>query len=93
IYNGISPIFVDPSYTSQMCPVCGYASKENRKSQSNFKCKSCGYKEHADIVGATNIMIRGLVEVQEQYQGLFVNQPNALPYGMEQAPTSLRWSS
>ncbi|QID33039.1 RNA-guided endonuclease InsQ/TnpB family protein [Pampinifervens florentissimum] len=93
LYNGISPIFVDPSYTSQMCPVCGYTSKENRKSQSDFECKNCGYKEHADIVGATNIMVRGLVEVQNFYQGLFVNQPNALPYGMEQAPTSLSGSS
>ena len=89
LYNGISPIFVDPSYTSQMCPVCGYVSKENRKSQSEFECKNCGYKEHADIIGATNIVLRGLVEIQDKYQGLFVNQPNALPLGMEQTFTSL----
>lgn len=46
---------VDPKYTSQTCPCCSHVAKENRKTQANFECVSCGYKENADLVGALNI--------------------------------------
>ncbi len=51
---------VDPAYTSQTCPRCHHTDKENRKTQAEFACVACGYKEHADIVGALNILARGL---------------------------------
>ena len=53
-------IRIDPKYTSQTCPVCGHVSKNNRKSQSKFVCESCGYSENADVVGAKNILARGI---------------------------------
>jgi IS605 OrfB family transposase len=46
---------VDPHYTSQKCSNCGYIAKHNRKNQSNFSCKSCGFSVHADLNGAINI--------------------------------------
>lgn len=49
---------VDPKYTSQICSNCGSKSKENRKTQSKFECKSCGYKENADVNAAKNILVR-----------------------------------
>ncbi|MBM6929030.1 RNA-guided endonuclease InsQ/TnpB family protein, partial [Parasutterella secunda] len=52
-------IKVSPQYTSRTCPICGHESKENRKSQANFKCLACGYQDNADIVGARNIKVRG----------------------------------
>ena len=57
--RGAQVIKVSPQYTSRICPVCGYESKENRKSQANFKCMACGYRENADVVGARNIKVRG----------------------------------
>jgi len=48
--RGAQVIKVSPQYTSRICPVCGYESKENRKSQANFKCMACGYRENADVV-------------------------------------------
>ena len=33
-------------------------AKDNRKSQSDFKCVECGYKNNADHVGALNILER-----------------------------------
>lgn len=51
---------VDPSYTSQTCPRCEHTARDNRKTQAQFMCVACGYTEHADIVGATNILARGL---------------------------------
>ncbi|BDY13976.1 RNA-guided endonuclease InsQ/TnpB family protein [Hydrogenimonas cancrithermarum] len=53
-------IKVDPKFTSQTCPKCGHISKNNRKSQSKFVCESCGFSENADVVGAKNILVRGI---------------------------------
>jgi putative transposase len=47
---------VAPKYTSQTCPCCCHVAKDNRKTQANFECVSCGYQENADIVGALNIL-------------------------------------
>lgn len=51
---------VDPKFTSQTCPDCGHISKKNRLSQANFVCEKCGYSNNADIVGALNILDRGI---------------------------------
>ena len=53
-------IKVDSRFTSQTCNSCGHVSKNNRKSQSKFVCESCGYSENADVVGAKNILARGV---------------------------------
>jgi putative transposase len=58
-WNGGMLIAVAPQYTSQTCPCCGHAAKENRKTQAKFECVACGYKNNADVVGAMNILARG----------------------------------
>jgi IS605 OrfB family transposase len=55
--EGFKVIKVEPAYTSQTCPKCKYVDKENR-SGDRFTCKKCGYSNHADIVGAINILER-----------------------------------
>jgi transposase len=50
----------NPKFTSQTCPKCGYISKENRLSQSKFVCQKCSYTNNADVVGALNILDRGI---------------------------------
>ena len=55
---GIPVILVDPRNTSRECPACHHTAKENRKSQAEFLCRSCGFAAHADWVGATNIARR-----------------------------------
>jgi putative transposase len=52
---GVPVVFVDPRYTSQTCAECGHREKPNRKSQSEFSCKKCGHKAHADLNAARNI--------------------------------------
>lgn len=53
-------IAVNPAYTSQTCSVCGHVAKENRLTQSEFKCVQCGHKANADLNAAQNILIRAL---------------------------------
>ena len=58
---GVKLVAVDPRNTSRTCPACGYIDKANRKSQSDFACKSCDFVDHADHVGAVNIARRAAV--------------------------------
>ncbi|MGI2870092.1 RNA-guided endonuclease InsQ/TnpB family protein, partial [Vibrio alginolyticus] len=59
LWNGGLVVAVPAQYTSQTCPCCSHASKDNRKTQSHFECIKCGYTNNADIVGALNILERG----------------------------------
>lgn len=47
--------YVDARYTSQKCSVCGYVYRGNRKTQSEFLCRNCGFQCHADLNAARNI--------------------------------------
>ena len=58
--SGIPIEFIDPAYTSQTCNACGHCERANRKSQSEFVCKACGYKAHADVNAARNIRAQAL---------------------------------
>jgi putative transposase len=46
---------VDPRQTSQTCSKCGYHHRSNRRSQSLFKCRQCGYCLNADLNASKNI--------------------------------------
>jgi IS605 OrfB family transposase len=48
---------IPPEYTSQTCPVCHFRDPTNRKGE-RFRCRKCGYENHADVVGAMNIASR-----------------------------------
>jgi putative transposase len=52
-------VAVPPHYTSLTCPACDYVSARNRTSRAQFKCVQCGYENHADVVGALNVLARG----------------------------------
>jgi putative transposase len=58
-WNGGILLAVPPEYTSQTCPDCDYVSEDNRKTQAQFECMGCHYKNHADVVGAINVLERG----------------------------------
>jgi putative transposase len=58
-WSGGMLLAVPAHHTSQTCPCCGYVSKENRQTQAQFLCVDCGYQNHADLVGAINILARG----------------------------------
>ncbi len=51
---------VNPQYTSQTYNRCGYIDKNNRKTQSKFKCLKCHYEDNPDINASKNIEKRGL---------------------------------
>ena len=70
-------VAVDPKDTSRRCSCCGHTEKGNRRSQSAFRCLSCGFVEDADLNAARNIAFRAAV-----------NQPIAATTGQSASPTA-----
>ena len=58
-WQGGNLILVEAKYTSQKCCICGSTRKDNRKSQTAFRCIQCGMEENADINAARNILAAG----------------------------------
>ncbi|HLH76552.1 MAG TPA: transposase [Candidatus Binataceae bacterium] len=52
-------VAVPPQNTSLACPRCGHVSADNRRTQARFECRQCGFEEHADVVGAINVLRAG----------------------------------
>ena len=50
---------VAPQYTSQTCHACGHTDKHNRKTRAYHECVACGYRDHADVNAALNILAFG----------------------------------
>jgi IS605 OrfB family transposase len=46
---------IDPRHTSQTCSRCGHQARNNRRSQSLFLCRACGYCLNADYNASKNI--------------------------------------
>jgi putative transposase len=56
--NGTKFLHVREEYTSQTCPFCGALNKCDEV----YKCKECSFSQDRDIVGALNIMLKGVRE-------------------------------
>ena len=101
-------IKVDPDYTSQACPLCGYTDKRNRPGKGLlFICRNreCPYRLrtgrpytlHADLVGARNIAMRTLLVRQDWTRtGVLSVRPDASDAETKAARLAryadLRWS-
>jgi len=54
-WEGISVVYVNSKYTSQICPKC---FSVNKRKKHLYKCSYCGYQANADFVGSVNIAKR-----------------------------------
>jgi putative transposase len=81
-WAGGTLLAVAPQHTSRTCPCCGHASKENRRTQAQFVCVECGYENHADVVGAINILARG-------HRVLACGEPAQSGHSAKQEPTEV----
>jgi len=56
--RGVRVVFVNPAYTSSLCPVCG--EKLSPNGHRVLKCSNCGFGADRDVVGSFNISVRAL---------------------------------
>ena len=68
-WYGSKVVAVSPAYTSQECSECGYVHADNRITQADFVCGSCGYTKNADVNAAKNIKKRGTGGLPEMVCG------------------------
>jgi transposase len=55
---------------------CGFCSKNNRITQSEFKCKKCKFQINADYNAAINISRKAVIKQNQQnQQRALVNKP------------------
>jgi putative transposase len=54
-FTNVKVFEVDPKNTSRTCNACGHTSKDNRRTQEEFICVSCGNIDNADYNAAKNI--------------------------------------
>jgi putative transposase len=66
VWLGGDVLAVPPHNTSRTCPACGHVSAENRQTQAKFACVECGYENNADLIGAINILNRGMKMLEGQ---------------------------
>jgi putative transposase len=98
LLNKSMAIKVDAHYTSQACPMCGHACRENRPDKGLlFVCQSCHYTLHADLVGARNVALRTLLVRQDWMStGVLSERPDVSSVEVKAARLSRyaesRWS-
>jgi IS605 OrfB family transposase len=74
--RGCTVAGVDPRHTSQTCSCCGHVARTNRRSQSVFICRQCGFHLNADLNAARNIAAKYHADGgRAAVGGLCVNQP------------------
>lgn len=61
---GVPVVSIDPRNTSRTCSDCGHCEKSNRRSQSEFLCRSCSMSMNADQNAALNIRVRALAKFE-----------------------------
>lgn len=67
--RGIQVVKIDPRHTSQTCSRCGHQARNNRRSQSLFLCRQCGYCLNADLNAAQNIKAKYLATIGTSFGG------------------------
>ena len=83
-WRGGQVLVVPAHNTSRTCPACGHVAADNRQTQARFACVDCGYENHADLVGAINILSRGMHMLRDEGQdtadasGVGHHSPNRL---------------
>jgi putative transposase len=90
---GVPVQLIDPAYTSQTCPLCGYCHRSNRRCRDWFACAECGFAVPADHAAAMNIAARAAVNPPmvstEMSKGVIANCDIAT--GQGQAPPLAAW--
>lgn len=89
--RGTTVVPVNPAHTSQSCSSCGHVARNNRRSQSSFVCRSCGFTLNADLNAARNIAAKYLsAPGTTGTDGLHINQPIVGDCALHGPPTSPR---
>ncbi len=77
--RGVQVVKVDPRHTSQTCSRCGHQARTNRRSQSLFLCRQCGYCLSADLNASYNIRDKHIACLASEGRSLAGGSPVKRP--------------
>ena len=60
-HRGSLFVKIAPHFSSQECAPCGHIHPENRVSQAEFVCQTCGHRDHADRNAACVLKKRAII--------------------------------
>ncbi len=78
-WKGIAVVKIDPRHTSQTCSRCGYQARNNRRSQSLFLCRQCGYCLNADLNASVNIREKYIASLAQDGTPILSGSPVKRP--------------
>ena len=56
--HGLNVKYVDPAYTSSICPVCGGKLNPSQNGHRLMRCQKCGLEEDRDTIAVKNLTKR-----------------------------------
>jgi putative transposase len=56
--HGLNVKYVDPAYTSSICPICGDELEESSNGRRLRKCQRCNLEEDRDVIAVKNLTKR-----------------------------------
>jgi putative transposase len=56
--HGLNVKYVDPAYTSSLCPICGDELEDSSNGRRLRKCRRCGLEEDRDVIAVKNLVKR-----------------------------------
>lgn len=80
-------VAVHPANTSRRCSGFTHTAKENRESQSVFRCRRCSYTTNGDVNAAINILAAGLAVTGRGAGHKTTTPPGAAAVGREASTT------
>lgn len=90
LWNEIPVVYIQPQYTSQVCPKC---LSTNKRIKHNYKCKYCGFEANADYIASVNIQKKFLEAISfketapiNRAVGFSFCEPKAMIEGRVQKP-------
>jgi putative transposase len=57
-FHGLNVKYVDPAYTSSLCPICGDELEKSSNGRRLRKCQRCGLEEDRDVIAVKNLVKR-----------------------------------
>ncbi|HEX6555728.1 MAG TPA: transposase [Ktedonobacteraceae bacterium] len=81
--RGMRVVKIDPRHTSQTCSKCGYQHRSNRRSQSLFLCRQCGYCLNADLNASKNIREKYLASLAQDGTPVLSGPPCQAAYRLD----------
>ena len=56
--HGLNVIYINPAYTSKICPVCGDELSQSQSGRRLMICRRCGLEEDRDVIAVKNLTKR-----------------------------------